>query len=857
MDRIEWITDEFMGYNAASFSKAPIPVIAYSIATASEEQLMGFVRLTLIASILVLIPIAASADWSTDPFANNPVCELAGDQSDPIVIDDGNGGSIIAWIDERAFPIQIYVQRLDTDGNLLWDPSGIQVSTVASSQEYPQMVSDGNGGAIILWEDEVTPPDRNIYAQRIDPLGNRLWSDSGKPVCTESGFLEGIRMIPDGEGGAIAVWADGRGSDYDIYAQRLDENGDRMWPTAGAPVCTSANSQLAPDLTGDNAGGVIIAWEDIRNGSEFRIYAQRLDPDGDALWDIDGKSVSDLALDQTLPQVVEDGSGGAFVAFERDYDLFGGTGDIYAQRLDGDGNRLWGMGIEPCNMTQVQYWPDLLYDGSGGAFLSWRDLRDDQPAIYTQHLNAVGNNLWNGEGIRVCNLVTSMAWHRYPDMVTDGEGGLIITWDDGRNGDSFYGSLYAQRLDPYGQYLWSAEGALVSIESGPHAKPRLILTSDGGCVITWHHDRSPSGNNVYAQRLDSRGYLGRPQPSISDVQDFPNDQGGQVLVSWIASYLDSWPGRDITSYSIWARDTVGGATGQITREANEVVQFSEDHSTNEAIMSRLNIAAERLQLLISSGWTFVLELPAVQMDEYSCVAFTFGDSTAAGIPWVEYMVFAHTSDPWVFWESNPDSGYSVDNLAPGAPLNLAGDWNSPDGVFLSWEASGHHDEDLAYYTIYRGDVSGFPLNKNYFIGTSEEEVFLDPASAGTWYYRVTANDVHGNEGGGSNEAVVSVQTEVPSTLPVIFALHGNAPNPFNPTTRILFDLPEEVPVSLTVYSPNGRKVVELARGVWPAGAHTVEWNGRGADGRTMASGVYIARLEAGNFRASHRMVLVK
>ena len=95
------------------------------------------------------------------------------------------------------------------------------------------------------------------------------------------------------------------------------------------------------------------------------------------------------------------------------------------------------------------------------------------------------------------------------------------------------------------------------------------------------------------------------------------------------------------------------------------------------------------------------------------------------------------------------------------------------------------------------------------------------------------------------------------TLPTAFELFQNYPNPFNPTTSIRFDLAAPSRVTLAIYNILGQEVIRLADGDFPAGSHAVVWDGRGGDGQTVASGIYIYRLSAGGNTACRRMALVK
>jgi hypothetical protein len=99
--------------------------------------------------------------------------------------------------------------------------------------------------------------------------------------------------------------------------------------------------------------------------------------------------------------------------------------------------------------------------------------------------------------------------------------------------------------------------------------------------------------------------------------------------------------------------------------------------------------------------------------------------------------------------------------------------------------------------------------------------------------------------------------ETADQIPQLHALYQNYPNPFNPQTRIVFDLPRDEQVKLTIYSVDGRKVIDLVDGPRPAGRHIVTWRGQDAQGRRLASGVFFYRFEAGHEKFVRKMVLLK
>ena len=136
------------------------------------------------------------------------------------------------------------------------------------------------------------------------------------------------------------------------------------------------------------------------------------------------------------------------------------------------------------------------------------------------------------------------------------------------------------------------------------------------------------------------------------------------------------------------------------------------------------------------------------------------------------------------------------------------------------------------------------------------ETGLDVSAAPASYYHVTTTGFAGNESG---ESTISGGTAVDGQddIPARFALSAKVPNPFNPTTLIRFDLPAACKVRLVVYEVTGRQVCCLVEGEMPAGIHRVRWQGSDDQDRPGSSGVYLYRIEAGDFRDAKRMVLVR
>ena len=162
--------------------------------------------------------------------------------------------------------------RVDSVAGLHWTPNGAAICTVARDQWYPQLASDGAGGAILAWQDYRTGV-ADIYGQRVNAVGAGQWGVGGAVICDAADQQYSPVIAADGLGGAIVAWQDYRAAGIaDIYAQRVNAASAGQWGGNGLGVCTAAQGQYAPALLPDGAGGTLVAWEDFRSG-DYAIYA--------------------------------------------------------------------------------------------------------------------------------------------------------------------------------------------------------------------------------------------------------------------------------------------------------------------------------------------------------------------------------------------------------------------------------------------------------------------------------------------------------------------------------------------------------------------------------------------------------
>ena len=320
---------------------------------------------------------------------------------------------------------------------------------------------------VLSWVENLWNGDGDIYIQHIDSNGLMLWEEDGVAICTARNAQDQPAVIGDGENGAIVVWRDLRNEDFpnskmlsddeienylnfDIYAQRVDGDGVVQWEPDGVAIVTAPESQGRPFVVGDGHGRAIIAWADYRSGTNLDVYAQRVDINGMMQWEEDGIAICDVEFDQNKPQIVKNDSEEIIISWQ-DYRADTGFSDIYAQKINRNGTILW--------------------------------IRD---------------------GVAV---TTAWAQQWFLKMISDGEGGAIMTWEDGRGGDLTLSEIYAQRINNNGEVQWTENGVVVCMATDLQVEP--TITSDGanGAIITWRDGRDVE-SNIYAQQVSGQEVLG-------------------------------------------------------------------------------------------------------------------------------------------------------------------------------------------------------------------------------------------------------------------------------------------------------------------------------------------------------------
>jgi hypothetical protein len=309
--------------------------------------------------------------------------------------------------------------------------------------------------------------------------------------------LPGRVTVPDGTGGVYVAWEDTRDGLPDIYLLRVTNAGAAAsgWPASGVAVCSAPGPQFGIFMIPDGSNGVILAWQDLRNGwFTGEGFAQRVSSAGVPAWTANGISIG--AFTQ-LPSIAADGSGGMLVAWSA-----GSPADIRAVRFNSTGAVQAGWsasGTVVCAAADEQLNPVIAHDNAGGAILAWEDFRSGLPGdchVWGQRLNASAAPQWTANGIKF----DGGLFANDPAILPDGSGGALLCWWQ----NDATGQIHGQRVNSAGAAQWAAgvdmSGALDGAEG-------LLSVGDGlgGMIAYWGSPIPFNGNKILAQRVNASG----------------------------------------------------------------------------------------------------------------------------------------------------------------------------------------------------------------------------------------------------------------------------------------------------------------------------------------------------------------
>ena len=542
-------------------------------------------------------------------------------------------------------------------------------------------------------------------------------------------------------------------------------------------------------------------------------------------WEPNGTPICTAANFQTGAGILSDGAGGGIFVWQ---DLRSGNYDIYAQRVDALGSPQWAAdGVALCTATGHQDLPvGIVSDGEGGAIVTWRDGRSGvenfYKDIYAQRIDASGSAQWAADGVVICDATDTQG---DPQILSDGAGGAIVTWVDQRSGTL---DVYAQRVDASGAPLWTVNGVALCTATGVQSVPTTVSDGAGGAIVAWQDLRGGSGTtDIYAQRVDGSG-----------------------VSQWAADGVAICSATDVSYVPEIAPDGVGGAI--ITWDDNRG-----GANTNDIYAQRVDPAG--VVQWATDG------VPLCTATSYQTFPTILSDGAGGAIvTWSD-----HRSVDWDVYAQRVDASGVVQWTADGVAIAVVANdqWipaiaqDGAGGTIITWQ-----DKRTGINDIYcqRVDASGAPqwaangialvtLN-----GDNHNPVISSDGLGGAivaWMdKRTDPDDIYALRITGDGMKPSSVG-HAPSFVGA--SLSPNFPNPFSIETAMDLRLSAAGDVETRVLDVSGRALRRIGLLRMNAGLRRVTFDGLDDEGQPLPSGVYFYCVTANGATFAHRMVIAR
>lgn len=751
----------------------------------------------------------------------------------------------------------------DNDLQPIWDITVINADGGSFAGPYDFDVYPG-GRIVVAWE-EYASGMPSVIVKLLDSVGGTI---AGPTAVDElSGSNTWVPTVAiDQSGGFMVAWEDYRRETADIFVQLFTVTGTKNGVNfMVVPPPSNAASQFAPEAICNGPESYVIGWIDQRDGQQ--VYAQRVAVHT-------GLTGNNMALSSHGSETMgwnldfEDAPAEAMIAT---WAAFGPENRIVSVTLDGEMVPV-GPSRRIDDALAGQRWaPSVSCNSEGRRLTLWTEVTDNDPDIAAMLSDSTGLPLL--PVIQILNDDTMGAPSTSPVVVPTTDWYNLVSFVDERQ-DA--GDIYIQMVSNFGSMLGG--NIRVNQDNGPNlqSEPAVAVSSDKALVI-WVDSRAV--NTIPGQRIFGRfgsplGQFTEGEFMISSATESAVKSSPQVVMSPDGRGLVAWIDQRLGSGQIFGRwlDDNGSFSG---------AEFLVSDTLEDYAIAGLQLAVD------SSGCTYLMWLENSVLPSRLRVKWFNSDRTTGGqFSWsgshvgvgmkeldasvtssgnIVALFTVGDTERQLFFSVRARDGSvvrpvtAITNDLSVQPTHPVLAVSNNDHLTFAWE-DWRNGRQNVFYRVF--DNLYVPMEPSQPVSNIVTDFMASPAvSALNGRAWITWVDPRENGPNVYAAAVLyqplSIDDPTDRSRPNDYQLGQNYPNPFNPSTEISFTLKSAAEVTLTVYNLMGQQVSTLADGHYPAGAHTVSWNSTDQFGSSVASGVYLYRLQNDQFSETRKMVLLK
>jgi len=406
-----------------------------------------------------------------------------------------DGSRLYVWSDVTGGSRDIYAQRIDHLGNAVWQQP-VVIDSKPGLQEYPVIGRASSGNFVIAWIDYHVNPSGDVYANRISPNGVLLWGDGGVAVTNLDSRKQNIQIIANNLDEVYILWEDQRLDNWNIYGQKLNASGNNQWQSAGRQLTFMPTREFRFQALPDNSQGFIIAYNFLVN-SQDQVVVMRYNSSGDMMWTVPMVVHPDMVSSRLQKIIAYDTNSYAILCQGIDSAQ---QIHLMLHRFDNNGEMIWQQPVFiNTSISFIHFEQDNLIKATDNSLIISYLKHNSHPnmELRAQKVSPGGAILWQPDGVPISGIIPTIEKHL---IAPAPNGGSFISYNT--RGNDYYDpmSIYIQHLNSSGANSYTFPGLLMQSPSDD-VVPHTISSYDLHTILTWQgHQNGESG--IFCQVLN-------------------------------------------------------------------------------------------------------------------------------------------------------------------------------------------------------------------------------------------------------------------------------------------------------------------------------------------------------------------
>ncbi len=384
------------------------------------------------------------------------------------------------------------------------------VNNMSGSQAVPHVAYDASGNFYVgFYSNDAGNYD--IRLQYYNFAGIAQWASGGILVSghTQNSWVTEWDLTTDNTGNCVLAFNDVRDGNANVYAYSISPSGSFLWGTDGIQLTSDSQDEFVPSITVTSSNNAIVAWAR-PTATEYEVVMQKITPSGTLSWGNSGIIYSGTQS-YTGARVLGVDGDNYLMGYYRETGNFPAlTRHIYVQKFDGSGNAVWASDALASNSNGISAFNNftIASDNANGIILAWTDDRngDNNIDAAVQRVLSDGSITWPNNG-SLCMTSTSNSNQNPQILGVNSNDEVLVTWSK-KNGSQSQTAIAGQKFSPTGVQQWTNDGiAFVPMSADIGGVIGGVVYSGTNAIISYDESVGGTSSHIKAIGVDDVGAL--------------------------------------------------------------------------------------------------------------------------------------------------------------------------------------------------------------------------------------------------------------------------------------------------------------------------------------------------------------